>query len=124
MYISNEIAGSKNRTEKQEDALIKKAELCVMCTLHMELRIGEYLMTELIKNLQSYGPTRRNEKMQQCSSFFQQTFAGMTYDETMDPEILVHSFNVHVDSDSNQVETIKMSAQRQKKSNGCYRYTY
>ena len=119
-YLTNEamlIEVVKHRQEATHEAIIHKPELCIMCTLHMELRIGEYCLTEMARELHYHEAPKRNEKMEEMSRFIADCFAGTSETEGIaDEDDRIHQFNVALDTkNSKQIGTIKMSAARQKK---------
>lgn len=120
-FLSNEamvIAAIKHRQEVAEDPIINKPELCIMCTLHMELRIGEYCLTELARELHNLEATTRNQKMEEMGSFIAGCFGGSrgVVEDDVEAGEQVHDFKVSMDKkNTKQIATIKMSAARQKK---------
>jgi hypothetical protein len=92
---------------------IRTPEKCVMCTLHMTLRIGDNLMTRLVRCLNHIRSNSRGAQCKRVSDLFVRCFSGLANDDEMAEEI--HSFSVKYDSQKNTIEPIKMSAARQKK---------
>lgn len=106
-----------HRQHHMDDVMIHNTELCVMCTLHMELRIGEYLLTELVRELENFeSPSMRNKDMLKVSQFFVSVFAGVPFGmDDYNPDDYTYSFNISMEPNGKTISHIKMSGARQKK---------
>jgi len=115
-YQGQLISAVNHRLKALPRAIIKRAELCVMCTLHMELRIGESCLTELVREIMHYdSASKRNQMLENVSKWFARTFSGSGHDMVDVEEDDPHQFNVVLDPKGKDVAHIKMSGARQKK---------
>jgi len=94
---------------------ISTPEYCIMCTLHMSLRVGECLLTKLIEEVLRLEKKNRLKVLALAEDKFKEIFSGYEIDHAPELEE-IHQFSLGYNPDgSGSIKGIKMTDARQKK---------